>query len=268
MLRKRSPPKKTRTGGGEIRSPPSNTNGFTLKIKKGWHPDAGKRMKLFVGSNVAVCLVFWLFRIGIGVWIGRVDGPRSLRARVDTTYDDHSLPSSSSWHPRRREDTFLLPKLNAGEVESLRWSDGAEVQDYAARVGLPSELVPTLQKYAEEMGLMDIMLRRPYGPMFKSDGVEWHEFASPYQTEGGAEVQKFTWEVKNPLSEKGTHWHSDAHWFNTADELAHEDALHTLAKGGFDAVLEGMGPHFDLDELHVDSVGFFSMTKNDAEYWQ
>jgi len=61
---------------------------------------------------------------------------------------------------------------------------------------------------------------------------------------------------------------SDAHWFNTADEVAHEDALHTLAKGGFDAVLEGMGIHFDLTELHIDSVGFFSMTKNDGEYWQ
>eukprot|EP00571_Detonula_confervacea_P015902 CAMPEP_0172302918 /NCGR_PEP_ID=MMETSP1058-20130122/4556_1 /TAXON_ID=83371 /ORGANISM="Detonula confervacea, Strain CCMP 353" /LENGTH=351 /DNA_ID=CAMNT_0013013575 /DNA_START=358 /DNA_END=1413 /DNA_ORIENTATION=+ len=165
------------------------------------------------------------------------------------------------------KDTFLLPELNAGEVESLQWSDGAEVQDYAARVGLPPALVPTLTKYAEDMGLMDIMLQRPYGPRFKSDGVEWHEFASPYQTEGGAEVRKFTWEVKKPLSEKVTRWHSDAHWFNTADEVAHEDALHTLAKGGFDAVLEGMGIHFDLTELHIDSVGFFSMTKNDGEYW-
>lgn len=60
---------------------------------------------------------------------------------------------------------------------------------------------------------------------------------------------------------------SDAHWYNTADERAHEDALRALQKGGFDEVIEGLGEWFDLSELHVDSVGFFSMTENDGQYW-
>ena len=53
------------------------------------------------------------------------------------------------------------------------------------------------------------------------------------------------------------------HWFNTADELAHEDSLRALAKGGFDQVLDAIGNKFGLDHLHVDSVGFVAVTNCD-----
>ena len=62
------------------------------------------------------------------------------------------------------------------------------------------------------------------------------------------------------------HWNSDIHWFNAADELAHEDSLRVLAKGGFDEVLNGIGKLFGLDSLHVLSVGFLAVTNCEQGY--
>ena len=36
------------------------------------------------------------------------------------------------------------------------------------------------------------------------------------------------------------------HWFNTADEAAHEDVLRALARGGFDEVIKGIANEFGL----------------------
>jgi hypothetical protein len=74
--------------------------------------------------------------------------------------------------------------------------------------------------------------------------------------------------TRNILSDVGPekHWKSDMHWFNTADELAHEDSLRALARGGFDRVLNGIGQHYGLDTLHVDSVGFVAVTNCERGY--
>ncbi|KAL7549056.1 hypothetical protein ACHAWF_012324 [Thalassiosira exigua] len=154
---------------------------------------------------------------------------------------------------------FLTPDLPPGRADPLRWDDGAPVQDYAARVGLPPRLVPTLIEYARGLGLYDIMENMLYDDPLPPGGARWFDFRSPYQKELGTkpeDARNVTWNVERPEKK----WKSDMHWFNTADEMAHEDALRALARGGFDAVLKGIGEAYDLDTLHVDSFGFVAVT--------
>ena len=91
---------------------------------------------------------------------------------------------------------FATPKLEVGEVEMLRWEeDGLPVQDYAARVGLPPKLVPTLKLYAMEMGIWDVMTTKLYDdPITDLERVEFYKFQSPYhKASGPEEMRNLTW---------------------------------------------------------------------------
>ena len=44
------------------------------------------------------------------------------------------------------------------------------------------------------------------------------------------------------------------HWFDIADEAAHEDSLRALAKGGFDEVLNAIGTYLGSDHLVTFSI--------------
>lgn len=147
---------------------------------------------------------------------------------------------------------FLTPPLQSGKAELLRWDDDHTiVQPYAARVGLPDALLPTLMDYIDRMGLLDIMQNMLYQDPLPPDGDRWFNFTSPYDAN-----RQITWNVERPAKK----WKSDMHWFNVADEMAHEDALRALARGGFDKVLDAIGHKFNLDTLYVDSVGFVAVT--------
>ncbi|KAL9180641.1 hypothetical protein ACHAXT_011094 [Thalassiosira profunda] len=170
-------------------------------------------------------------------------------AAAEKTKDDR-------WDKTGEFARFQAPDLQPGQLDLLKWNDdGSIVQDYAARVGLPPQLVPTLKDYARKMGLLEIMENMLYDDPLPPDGAKWFSFQSPYQKQG--EMRNFTWNVERPAKK----WKSDMHWFNTADELSHEDALRALSKGGFDEVLKAIGEQFGLDTLHVDSIGFVSVTE-------
>ena len=152
---------------------------------------------------------------------------------------------------------FLTPPLKPGQASLLRWDDDSSiVQPYAARIGLPPQLLPTLIDYADQMGLLTIMQNMLYDNPLPPDGDKWFTFTSPYDTALEGEKRNMTWNVERPAKK----WKSDMHWFNTADEMAHEDSLRALSKGGFDEVLAAIGKQFNLDTLHVDSVGFVAVT--------
>ena len=153
---------------------------------------------------------------------------------------------------------FLTPDLKPGQADILRWEDnGLIVQDYAVRVGIPPQLISTLKEYAKDMGLFDIMTNMLYDDPLPPDGARWFSFQSPYQkADAASEMRNFTWNVERPAKK----WKSDMHWFNTADEQSHEDAMRALAKGGFDEVLKAIGEKLGLDTLHVDSFGFVAVT--------
>jgi hypothetical protein len=108
------------------------------------------------------------------------------------------------------------------------------------------------------MGLLQIMQTMLYENPLPPDGDQWFTFTSPYQNTDDTtqQARNMTWNVERPAKK----WKSDMHWFNVADEMAHEDALRALSLGGFDEVLKGIGQQFNLDTLHVDSVGFVAVT--------
>jgi hypothetical protein len=186
-----------------------------------------------------------------------------------------SQASSSSSSTTTKKDRyspdfghFKTHDLKPGQAELMRWEDdGSIVQDYAARVGLPPTLIPTIKAYAEGMGLMDYMTNMLYDDPLDPGEAKWFSFQSPYQKEGSSSstsdgMRNFTWNVERPDKK----WKSDMHWFNTADELAHEDALRALAKGGFDQVLAAIGKEMELDSLNVDSFGFVAVTNCDRGF--
>ena len=51
------------------------------------------------------------------------------------------------------------------------------------------------------------------------------------------------------------------HWYDIADEAAHEDSLRALARGGFDEVLNAIGTHLGLNNLVTFSIGLLAVTK-------
>ena len=164
---------------------------------------------------------------------------------------------------------FLTHDLKPGEAELMRWEhDGSIVQDYAVRVGLPPDLVPTIKAYVKDMGLLDIMTNMLYDDPLSPGEAKWFSFQSPYQLEMIAEgsstdeIRNFTWNVERPDKK----WKSDMHWFNTADELSHEEGLRVLAKGGFDQVLAAIGEKMGLDSLNVDSFGFVAVSQCDRGF--
>ena len=48
--------------------------------------------------------------------------------------------------------------------------------------------------------------------------------------------------------------------------MSHEDSLRALARGGFDAVLQGIGNRFGLETLHVYKLGFIAVTNSQGGY--
>ena len=160
-------------------------------------------------------------------------------------------------------DEVVLADLAPGQV--------LKFHQHGARVGLPPQLVPTITSYAQQMGLFDMIKNIIYdSPLQPGDEARYFSFQSPYQTKdcnghdcGNEVMRNFTWSVQPP---GGSHWKSDIHWFDAADELAHEDSLRVLAKGGFDEVLDGIGNMFGLDSLHVLKVGFIAVTRCEQGY--
>lgn len=59
---------------------------------------------------------------------------------------------------------------------------------------------------------------------------------------------------------------SDMHWFDVADEAAHEESLRVLAKGGFDQVLKAIGTSLGLDHLVSFGIGILAVTKAEKGY--
>ena len=56
------------------------------------------------------------------------------------------------------------------------------------------------------------------------------------------------------------------HWFDVADEAAHEESLRVLAKGGFEQVLQAAGKALGLDHLVSFGIGILAVTKADKGY--
>ncbi|KAL7453784.1 hypothetical protein ACHAWC_005431 [Mediolabrus comicus] len=149
--------------------------------------------------------------------------------------------------------------LAPGQTELMRWKDeGSIVQDYAARVGLPPTLIPTLTAYAEETGLMEIMKNMLYDDPLEVGGVKLISLQSPYE-KGSSDEKLLSVQARNGFQ-------ICTGLTQETSYIAHEDLLRALAKGGFDQVLNGIGKKMGLDTLNVDSIGFMAVTNCEAQY--
>jgi len=156
-------------------------------------------------------------------------------------------------------EQLQFPPLAPGVLETYKWANGDPYDGLSARIGIPPQLKDTIIAYAKGLGIWDIILNtmEPENQM-RPDSTKILTVASPYSG------QNFTWSVKRPDNFEGSS--SDMHWFDIADEAAHEEALRALAKGGFDEVLNAIGTYLGLDNLVSFSIGILAVTKADKGY--
>lgn len=160
----------------------------------------------------------------------------------------------------------LQETLEPGQLSLLKWKDTGEVIDpYAAVIGLPEKLIPTIQAYVKRLrilqGLKHVMYENPCDP---EDG-RFYETENPHVHQELPFLQRddLHWYAQRP----GSHWKSDMHWFAGSDERTHESVLQMLFQGGIDEVLDAIGTHYkELDGLFIQSVGFLGVTHCEHGY--
>ena len=164
-------------------------------------------------------------------------------------------------------DEYLVEPIVPGQLTPLKWKDSQQVIDpYAAVVGLPSTLVPTIQAYANRLGIVeklkDILYNNPCDP----ESGRFYKTENPHIANDDNELpfmndveysNELSWYAQRP----GNHWHSDMHWFAGSDEQTHESMVRVLLQGDFGQVLETIGNHYDLDGLFIQSAGFLGVTR-------
>jgi len=144
------------------------------------------------------------------------------------------------------------------------------IQEYIARVGLPLHFVPTMTKYIEDIGLMDLILHTMLGDdgtssnqLEPDDDMKFHEFHIKNMSSATATTKEIennnitlTWDIYRP----GSDWNSDMHWFSVADEMAYEHIIRALGHAGLDDVFDSIGRHYNLSSLDIDGIGFVAVT--------
>lgn len=129
---------------------------------------------------------------------------------------------------------MLYPKLETGQVHPVEVdTTGQPLADYVHRVGLPPKFADTMEAWANEIGLTDILERYVTDKILPRGGEERFRVANG------------TWWTRR----FGKTWQSDMHYIATDDDESNEQYFHKLAEGGFDNVLRGIGSHFNLTQL-------------------
>jgi hypothetical protein len=151
----------------------------------------------------------------------------------------------NDFHAYDDEPDFLIPKkLEAGEMEPIRWRDdlspvdGSDGESFV--IGFPPELHEEFTKYVANSGMMNIAHRL----LYKDKPLEINE-QRIYTLDDG---EKWTAMVQGS-------WDTDMVWLDPGDESCFESLLGILRRGNFDKVLEQVGKTFDLDGLMIQGVG-------------
>lgn len=163
---------------------------------------------------------------------------------------------------KKYEAEYLVESVSRGQVSPLRWADDESIIDpYAALVGLPKTLVPTVQSYVKQLGLMELFHEIIYeNPCEKSDG-RFYRTMNPHSTnhhknDTTTDKDELLWYAMRP----GSRWSSDMHWFSVSNERTHEFMLRMLAEGGFGEVLDAIGRHYELDSIMIESATFVAVS--------
>jgi len=146
----------------------------------------------------------------------------------------------------------LLTQPKQGELLPLVWPNGEKIKDNIFRVGLPKTLRTELIKYAERVGLYDL-IESIYSGNTLNIGTE--EYVNlPRSGE--------MWHNKRPPGE----WSSNMHWISPGNKEAHDGFLRALGDGGTDEILNSIGRELNLDGISCYHLTFIVVTECDQGY--
>jgi hypothetical protein len=160
---------------------------------------------------------------------------------------------------------WLVPKLDAGElrgmelnvVETEKSTDTRQISGMVDRVGLPDGLADYMAKWADEMGITEVLrahVRR--------------ELTLPPEGERRLRLNGTTWWVKRFPDD----WRSDMHYISPDDFGSNQMFMEALAAAGYDTVLDSVGKRDNLTSITVYYPSYIavshctrSMMHNDSE---
>ena len=147
--------------------------------------------------------------------------------------------SHREWH---------LPTLQAGELQRIQLSaavddnnevrlkDTRQIQGMVDRVGLPIGLSNFMAKWAEDIGITEVLRAHVRG-----------ELSLPPEGERRLRLNGTTWWIKRfPVN-----WRSDMHYITPDDFGSNQLFMNALADAGFDTVLNAVGTRDNLTSITV-----------------
>ena len=195
----------------------------------------------------------------------------------DETANDKKQAKKKKKDKKKKQKKRFAPHVShaipPGEFSLLKWEDDESVIDpFAAQVGLPETLVPTIKTYANQLGIFELVKDFLYNDPCEPGSGRFYHLANPFAQP--RQVETFPYSTNNDIDKEmqwyaqrpGSEWQSDMHWFAPSDERTHEVTLRMLFEGGFDQVLHAIGSHYDLDGLTIQSAGFLAVTHCEEGY--
>lgn len=140
---------------------------------------------------------------------------------------------------------FLEGALHPGEMQPLQWSISREVvAPFSYRLGLNKEIRTELLKYANDLGITEILRHVTSGGNPLPPG-------SDHEVPIGDEL----WFLQRP----GAEWSSNLHWLSPGNELSHNQYLDVLLSAGFDSILQSIGETMGAEGLVAYQLTFIGV---------
>jgi hypothetical protein len=165
---------------------------------------------------------------------------------VNDDESDVELRKISYESKRMRNDSFVLPHLDSGNVHPFLWkSNHVQVDKHGRLMGIPVQLTEEIRKFCNDIGLMDA---------FQS--ILYSNPVRPGRSQMLSELKgSHKWAVTRPSS-SGNWVDSDLHWVDATDEESFEYSLSVLKRGGLSAIIHAIGSEFDSEGLAFLGMGF------------
>lgn len=142
-------------------------------------------------------------------------------------------------------DEWTLPTLPAYELAPVQLRSGQTISGQVDRIGLPINFTDSMAKWADDIGLTDIMRSYILG-----------DLSLPAEGEQRLRLNGATWWIK-----RFPHfWRSDMHYISPDDAEANRQFMQALSDAGFDHVLNAVARQDGLDSITVYYPSFIAVS--------
>ena len=155
----------------------------------------------------------------------------------------------------------LAPKgdLQPGELKQMVWKhNGKAFTKFAHHLGLPKSFSQQMLKYTEDIGIMSVFDNLLQSRLLESD--EWYVFNATMNSTGTNAGQFFAQRYKSG------EWGFNMHYLSAWDEVARRNFLAQIGRAGFDEVMNGIGTHFDLDNIVCFHASYMGVSECDSSF--